>query len=87
MLHYKLEGKVDRKDLEETEVKLDELRAKLNNYISQRRRNWVDNSWGHKYNYLYKWIRGKTGNGPLIVSNGGSAQMKYIMELAEETWG
>eukprot|EP00972_Heterocapsa_arctica_P005150 765758-Heterocapsa_arctica.AAC.1 len=35
---------------------------------------------------MYKWIRGKTGNGPLIVSNGGSARMKDIMKLAEETW-
>eukprot|EP00972_Heterocapsa_arctica_P041903 6180495-Heterocapsa_arctica.AAC.1 len=31
--------------------------------------------------------RGKKGNGPLIVSNGGSAQMKDIMKLAEEPWG
>eukprot|EP00972_Heterocapsa_arctica_P079628 11734190-Heterocapsa_arctica.AAC.1 len=29
----------------------------------------------------------ESGNGPLIVSNGGSAQMKDIMKLAEETWG
>eukprot|EP00972_Heterocapsa_arctica_P018628 2753553-Heterocapsa_arctica.AAC.1 len=31
--------------------------------------------------------QGKNGNGPFIVSNGGSAQMKNIMKLAEETWG
>eukprot|EP00972_Heterocapsa_arctica_P042520 6267330-Heterocapsa_arctica.AAC.1 len=37
--------------------------------------------------YIYTWIRGKTGNGPLIVSNGGSAQLKDIMKLAEETLG
>eukprot|EP00972_Heterocapsa_arctica_P104621 15420571-Heterocapsa_arctica.AAC.1 len=36
---------------------------------------------------MYKWIRGKTGNGPLMVSNGGSAQMKDIMIFTEETWG
>eukprot|EP00972_Heterocapsa_arctica_P110118 16214969-Heterocapsa_arctica.AAC.1 len=36
---------------------------------------------------IYKWIREKKGNGQLIVSNGGSAQMKDIMKLAEETWG
>eukprot|EP00972_Heterocapsa_arctica_P021988 3233941-Heterocapsa_arctica.AAC.1 len=36
---------------------------------------------------MYKRIRGKTGNGPLIVSNGGSAQMKDIFKIAEETWG
>eukprot|EP00972_Heterocapsa_arctica_P014022 2066341-Heterocapsa_arctica.AAC.1 len=63
------------------------MRTKLNNYRSQRWRNWVDNSWGRKENSIYKWIRGKTGNGPLIVSNWGSAQMKDIMQLAEETWG
>eukprot|EP00972_Heterocapsa_arctica_P046189 6814702-Heterocapsa_arctica.AAC.1 len=33
------------------------------------------------------FTNGKTGNGPLIVSNGGSAQMKDIMKLAEDTWG
>eukprot|EP00972_Heterocapsa_arctica_P094208 13893860-Heterocapsa_arctica.AAC.1 len=53
---------------------------------TQRWRNWVENSWGHKKKYIYKWIRGKKGNGPLIVNNGGSAQMKDIMKLAEETW-
>eukprot|EP00972_Heterocapsa_arctica_P062898 9278303-Heterocapsa_arctica.AAC.1 len=42
---------------------------------------------GHTEKYIYKWIRGKTGNGPPIVSNGGSAQVKDIMKLAEETWG
>eukprot|EP00972_Heterocapsa_arctica_P068016 10040447-Heterocapsa_arctica.AAC.1 len=36
---------------------------------------------------MYKWIRGKKGNGPFIVSNGGSAQMKDIMKLAGNTWG
>eukprot|EP00972_Heterocapsa_arctica_P041085 6055605-Heterocapsa_arctica.AAC.1 len=66
-LHYKLEGKVDRKDLEDMEVKLDEMRATLKNDRSQRWRNWVENSWGHKEKYIYKWIRGKTGNVPLIV--------------------
>eukprot|EP00972_Heterocapsa_arctica_P016117 2375097-Heterocapsa_arctica.AAC.1 len=30
---------------------------------------------------------GRKGNGPLIVSNGGSVQMKDRMTLAEETWG
>eukprot|EP00972_Heterocapsa_arctica_P020120 2969168-Heterocapsa_arctica.AAC.1 len=63
------------------------MKATLNNDRSQRWRNWVENSWGRKDTYIHNWIRGKTGNGPLIVSNGGSAQMKYIMKLAEETWG
>eukprot|EP00972_Heterocapsa_arctica_P046077 6797740-Heterocapsa_arctica.AAC.1 len=69
------------------EIKLDGMRAKLKNDRSQRWRNRVDNSWGHKKKYTYKWIRGKKGNGRLIVSNGGRAQMKDIMKLAEETWG
>eukprot|EP00972_Heterocapsa_arctica_P055387 8169337-Heterocapsa_arctica.AAC.1 len=49
------------------------MRAKLKNDRSQRWRNWVENSWGHNKKYNYKWIRGKTGNGPLIVSNGGES--------------
>eukprot|EP00972_Heterocapsa_arctica_P069235 10229199-Heterocapsa_arctica.AAC.1 len=86
-LHYKLEVKVYRKDLQETKDKLDETRTKLKHDRSQRWRNWVEHSWGHKEKYSYKWIRGKTGIGPLIVSNGGSAQMRDIMKLAEEIWG
>eukprot|EP00972_Heterocapsa_arctica_P059509 8774698-Heterocapsa_arctica.AAC.1 len=69
------------------EEKLGSMRAKLNNERSQRWRSWVDNSLGHKNIYIYEWIRGKQGNGPLIVSNGGSAQIKDRMKLAEETWG
>eukprot|EP00972_Heterocapsa_arctica_P068425 10110508-Heterocapsa_arctica.AAC.1 len=59
------------------------MRTKLKNERNQRRRSWVENSWGHKKKDLYKWIR---GNGPVIVSNGGSAQMNDILKLAEETW-
>eukprot|EP00972_Heterocapsa_arctica_P076784 11324553-Heterocapsa_arctica.AAC.1 len=63
------------------------MRTKLKNDRTQIRRSWVDNSWGHNNKPIYTWIRGKTGNGPLIVSNGNSAQMKDIMKLVEETWG
>eukprot|EP00972_Heterocapsa_arctica_P025424 3743084-Heterocapsa_arctica.AAC.1 len=63
------------------------MRTKLNNERTQRWRNWVDNSLGHKEKSIYKWIRGKKGNGPIIVSSGGSVQMKDRMKLAEETWG
>eukprot|EP00972_Heterocapsa_arctica_P111524 16418411-Heterocapsa_arctica.AAC.1 len=63
------------------------MRTKLKNERTQRWRNWPENSWGHKNKYVYKWIRGKKGNGPLIVSKGGSVQMKDRMKLAEETWG
>eukprot|EP00972_Heterocapsa_arctica_P008783 1288376-Heterocapsa_arctica.AAC.1 len=86
-LLYKLEGKLLLHNLEYMEEKLDNTRTTLNNGRSQRWRSWVDNSWGHKKKDIYTWIRGKKGNGALIVSNGGSAQMKYIIKLAEETWG
>eukprot|EP00972_Heterocapsa_arctica_P091475 13495817-Heterocapsa_arctica.AAC.1 len=63
------------------------MRTKLKNDGTQRWRSWVESSWGHKEKSSYNRIRGKICNGPLIVSNGGSAQMKDIMKLAEETWG
>eukprot|EP00972_Heterocapsa_arctica_P039078 5753979-Heterocapsa_arctica.AAC.1 len=69
-LHYKLEGKVALEHLKEIEAKLEEMRTNLNNERTQRWRNWVGNSWAHKKKYIYTWIRGKNGNGPLIVSNG-----------------
>eukprot|EP00972_Heterocapsa_arctica_P078880 11633124-Heterocapsa_arctica.AAC.1 len=61
--------------------------TKLRNERTQRWRSWVETSWGHTNTYIYKWIKGKEGNGPLIVSNGDSAQMRDRMKLAEETWG
>eukprot|EP00972_Heterocapsa_arctica_P005862 865289-Heterocapsa_arctica.AAC.1 len=73
--------------MKDIEVKLGEMRTKLKNERTQRWRSWVENSWGHKKTDIYKWIRGKTGNGPRIVSNGASAQMKDRLKLAEETWG
>eukprot|EP00972_Heterocapsa_arctica_P042095 6205596-Heterocapsa_arctica.AAC.1 len=63
------------------------MRTKLKQERTQRWRNWVENSWGHKKKDIYKLIRGTKGNGPLIVNNGGSAQMKDILTLAEITWG
>eukprot|EP00972_Heterocapsa_arctica_P012727 1869185-Heterocapsa_arctica.AAC.2 len=63
------------------------MRTTLKHERTQRWRNWVENSWGHKKKDIYTWIRGKKGNGPLIVNSSGSAQMKDIMKLAEETWG
>jgi hypothetical protein len=70
--------------LQEIEIKLDEMRTQFNNDRTQRWRRWVENLWGHTEKDIYKWIRGKTGNGPLIVSNGGSAQLKDIMKLAKK---
>eukprot|EP00972_Heterocapsa_arctica_P100831 14864330-Heterocapsa_arctica.AAC.1 len=69
-LLYKLEGNVLLHNLEEMEEKLDTMRTTLNNERAQRWRSLVENSWGHKKKDIYKWIRGKKGNGPLIVSNG-----------------
>ena len=58
-LHNKLEGKVALNYLKEIEIQMDAMRTKLNNERTQRWRNWVDNSWGHKEKDIYKWIRGK----------------------------
>eukprot|EP00972_Heterocapsa_arctica_P047299 6978487-Heterocapsa_arctica.AAC.1 len=41
-LHYKLEGTVALKYLNEIEDKLDEMKTKLNNERTQRWRNWVE---------------------------------------------
>eukprot|EP00972_Heterocapsa_arctica_P089784 13243480-Heterocapsa_arctica.AAC.1 len=66
VLYYKLEGNIALEHLKEIEATLDDMITKLNNERTQRWRSWVDNSWGHKKQSIYKWIRGKTGNGPLI---------------------
>eukprot|EP00972_Heterocapsa_arctica_P027911 4105134-Heterocapsa_arctica.AAC.1 len=34
-----------------------------------------------------RWIRGKKGQGQLIVLPGGSAQMNDRMKVAQEAWG
>eukprot|EP00972_Heterocapsa_arctica_P031077 4573254-Heterocapsa_arctica.AAC.1 len=86
-LHYKLEGKVALSYLKEIEEQMDSQRTTLKNERTQRWRSWVENSWQHKKKDIYKWIRGKKGNGPLIVSNGDSAQTRDRMKLAEETRG
>eukprot|EP00972_Heterocapsa_arctica_P095038 14017652-Heterocapsa_arctica.AAC.1 len=65
-LHYKVEGNIALEHLHEIETNLEDMRAKLNNDRTQRWRSWVEHSWGHTNKYIYNWIRGKTGNGPLI---------------------
>eukprot|EP00972_Heterocapsa_arctica_P080638 11885255-Heterocapsa_arctica.AAC.1 len=42
---------------------------------------------GAQETYIYIWIRGKQGNGPLIVIPGGSAQVKDRRKEAEKAWG
>ena len=73
VLHYKLEGKVALHYLKEIEEKIDILRNKLKYERTLRWKVWVEQSWANKKKDLYKWIRGKEGNGPLIMNNGGSA--------------
>eukprot|EP00972_Heterocapsa_arctica_P083133 12251236-Heterocapsa_arctica.AAC.1 len=63
------------------------MRCKLKTERTQRWRNWVEHSLNRKKKAIYTWIRGNQGNGPLIVNQGGSVQMKDIFKLAEETWG
>eukprot|EP00972_Heterocapsa_arctica_P078514 11579233-Heterocapsa_arctica.AAC.1 len=81
-LHYKLEGNIALEHLHEIETQLEEMKTKLKNDRTQRWRRWVDNSWGHTKKDIQMYQR--TGNGPLIVRNGGSAQMKDVMKLAEK---
>eukprot|EP00972_Heterocapsa_arctica_P110257 16233979-Heterocapsa_arctica.AAC.1 len=57
------------------------------NERSNRWRHWVEKPWEHKNKYIYKWIRGKQGNGPLIVVPGGSAQISDRFKEAEKSWG
>eukprot|EP00972_Heterocapsa_arctica_P092537 13647499-Heterocapsa_arctica.AAC.1 len=70
ILCYKLEGKVALNNLKEIEEHIDDMRTTLKHERTQRWRNWVESSWGHTKKYIYKWIRGNKGNGPLIMSNG-----------------
>eukprot|EP00972_Heterocapsa_arctica_P044951 6633713-Heterocapsa_arctica.AAC.1 len=56
-LFYTQEGRIGCQDIADMEENLDSMRAKLNSEMSQRWRSWVDNSWGHKKNDIYKWIR------------------------------
>eukprot|EP00972_Heterocapsa_arctica_P032571 4797914-Heterocapsa_arctica.AAC.1 len=47
-LHNKLEGEVALNCLQEIEEHIYNMKTKLKNERTQRWRNWVDNSWGHK---------------------------------------
>eukprot|EP00972_Heterocapsa_arctica_P052711 7758193-Heterocapsa_arctica.AAC.2 len=85
-LHAKLD-KTGVETIEELEIKVDEMRCQIKSERTNLWKSWVENSWDHKQKDIYKWIRGKKGNGLLIVTPGGSAQMKDRPKLAEETWG
>eukprot|EP00972_Heterocapsa_arctica_P025743 3788775-Heterocapsa_arctica.AAC.1 len=65
-LYYKLEGNIALEHLHDIEVKLEEMRTTLKNDRTQRWRSWVEHSWGNNEKDIHKWIRGKSGNGPLI---------------------
>eukprot|EP00972_Heterocapsa_arctica_P012049 1767205-Heterocapsa_arctica.AAC.1 len=66
---------------------VEKMRADINNKRSQRCRLWVENSWAHKNNNIYRWIRGNKSAGPLIVIPGGSAQIADRLKEAEKAWG
>eukprot|EP00972_Heterocapsa_arctica_P113837 16439369-Heterocapsa_arctica.AAC.1 len=89
ILNYKLEGKIALHFLKEIEETMHKLKHKLTNDRTLRWKAWVESSWANKNKdiYIYKWIRGKDGNGPLIINKGGSAQTADRMKLAEKTWG
>eukprot|EP00972_Heterocapsa_arctica_P037032 5451201-Heterocapsa_arctica.AAC.1 len=53
-LHYTFEGKVALKYLNEIEDNIDDMRTNLTNERTQRWRNWVESSLGHKKKYIYK---------------------------------
>eukprot|EP00972_Heterocapsa_arctica_P015293 2252807-Heterocapsa_arctica.AAC.1 len=58
-LLYKLEGIAGIQPIQTLEEMLDIMIGKLKHERSQRWRNWVENSWGHKKKDIDKWIRGK----------------------------
>eukprot|EP00972_Heterocapsa_arctica_P017510 2585647-Heterocapsa_arctica.AAC.1 len=72
-------------------TKQEEIVAKLRDNIktegSQRWRLWVENSWAHKKNDIYRWIKGIESAGPLIVIPGGNAQIADRLKEAEKAWG
>ena len=86
-LYQKLEGEVAYEHLQAIEEKLDSMRNKLRNERNHRWKSWVQESWANNVKAIYKWVKGKKGSGPLIVTKGGSAQMKERLKTAHEAWG
>eukprot|EP00972_Heterocapsa_arctica_P005126 761616-Heterocapsa_arctica.AAC.1 len=74
-------------DTTKQEELISKMKADIKNKRSKLWRHWVANSWEHKEHYIYRWTRGKQGNGPLIVIPGGSAQISDRLKEAEKTWG
>eukprot|EP00972_Heterocapsa_arctica_P004287 637545-Heterocapsa_arctica.AAC.1 len=74
-------------DITKQEELVEKMRTDIKNERSQRWRRWVENSWAHKNNDIYRWIRGNKSAGPLIAIPGGSAQMADRLKEAEKTWG
>eukprot|EP00972_Heterocapsa_arctica_P006097 897573-Heterocapsa_arctica.AAC.1 len=58
------------------------MRAEIKSERTKRWRAWVAKSWDANKEDIYRWIRGKTGQGQLIVSPGGIAQMSDGMSCA-----
>eukprot|EP00972_Heterocapsa_arctica_P004508 670316-Heterocapsa_arctica.AAC.1 len=63
------------------------MRSEIKLERTKRWRAWLETSWDTKRNTIYRWIRGKKGQGPVIVLPGGSAQMRDKLKVAEEAWG
>eukprot|EP00972_Heterocapsa_arctica_P104460 15394095-Heterocapsa_arctica.AAC.1 len=56
------------------------MRTDIKHKRSQRWGLWVETSWAHKKQYIYRWIRGNK-------IPGGSAQMADRLKEAEKAWG
>eukprot|EP00972_Heterocapsa_arctica_P043962 6492229-Heterocapsa_arctica.AAC.1 len=63
------------------------MRSSIKLERAKRWKAWVEQSWNTKQTNIYKWIRGKKGQGFLIVIPGVSAQVRDRRRVAEEAWG
>eukprot|EP00972_Heterocapsa_arctica_P113957 16439955-Heterocapsa_arctica.AAC.1 len=85
-LYSKLEN-TGLEAIKELEVKVDSIICHIKAERTQRWRSWVEHSWDHQNNIHLQLDQRKERKLSLIVAKGGSAQMKDILKLAEETWG
>eukprot|EP00972_Heterocapsa_arctica_P008067 1178405-Heterocapsa_arctica.AAC.1 len=63
------------------------MRNKIKTERTKRWRAWADKSWDTKKKDIYRWIKEKKGQGPLILLPEGSAQMSNRLKVAEKAWG
>eukprot|EP00972_Heterocapsa_arctica_P043642 6444818-Heterocapsa_arctica.AAC.1 len=74
-------------DITKHEDLINTMKADIKHERSNRWRHWVEHAWEHKNHNIYRWIRGKQGNGPLIVIPGGSAHISDRLTEDEKAWG